>query len=230
MKSSYLFAAAMLGFATPALADPYAYNWSGPYLGIHAGGAWGDASTRDDKKDGVTHPGPFAYNPQGAFGGGTVGYNWQIAGIVVGIEADLGYMNLVGDGIIPSDSSSHQTLTLDGGLYGDATGRIGFLVLPTTLVYGKGGFAFYDGQAKQTSANPGYFQTGTDTFTGWTIGGGVEHFISHDVSVKIEFQHFDFGSQVGSQTSVTDPPIGHVYHNWTDVSADSLKLGVDYHF
>ncbi len=48
--------------------------------------------------------------------------------------------------------------------------------------------------------------------------------------MKVEYQHFDFGSQVGDQTSITDPPIGHVYHNWTDLSFESVKSGAAYHF
>ena len=179
--------------------------------------------------DGVP-PGPFGYSINGFFGGGTAGYNLQIQNIVFGIEGDIGAIDPNGAGIIPSSTVPfHQDTTLDTGLYGDATGRLGLAFGPT-LVYAKGGFAFFDGEARQTTTKPGYVTHGTDTFTGWTIGGGVEHMIDRNWSLKVEYLHFDFGSQVGDQTSTGDPPIGHVYHNWTDLSMDSVKVGLNYKF
>jgi outer membrane immunogenic protein len=143
-------------------------------------------------------------------------------------------MDLSGSGIVGSTHADHhQDLTLGGGVYGDVTGRAGFLLTPATLVYGKGGFAFYDGQAEQATTNPGYAPTGTDTFTGWTAGGGIEHFITTNLSIKVEYLHFDFGTQEGYQTALTaDPPTpaGYKFRNWTDLTADSVKAGLAYHF
>ena len=74
-----------------------------------------------------------------------------MGGIVTGLEGDLGFMNLTGAGIVhSSDPRYYQDITLHGGLYGDATGRLG-LSFGQTLVYGKGGFAFYGGQANQVT-------------------------------------------------------------------------------
>jgi hypothetical protein len=49
-------------------------------------------------------------------------------------------------------------------------------------------------------------------------------------SLKAEYLHFDFGSEQGDQTSISDPPIGHVYENWTVLDADTFKVGINYHF
>jgi outer membrane immunogenic protein len=203
--------------------------WTGFYAGLHAGYAWGDADVRDT--NGGVLPGPFSYDPRGAFGGGTIGYNWRIQGIVVGVEADLGYMDLNGEGRIPSSTPPNfQRITLDGGFYADATLRLGVLLTPSTLVYGKGGFAYFNGEARQKTTKPGYETTGTDAFNGFVIGGGVEHFITSSLSIRAEYLHFDFGSEGGYQTSITDPPIGFKYLNKTDVTADAIKFGVAWHF
>src|SRR6185369_11453291 len=55
----------------PALVSP-AYNWSGFYIGAMGGYGWGTDSGN------------------GGFGGGTVGYNWQLPGsqFVFGVEVD----------------------------------------------------------------------------------------------------------------------------------------------
>lgn len=227
MKLLLTVAAVAMFAASPVSAQDH--NWSGPYVGVHVGGAWGDVTTKDDAKDGVD-PGPFGYNAAGVFGGGTAGYNFQFDRIVVGVEGDVGYMDLSGDGIIPSASNpnAHQDLTLDGGLYGDVTARVGF-AFANTLIYAKGGFAFLNGEANQVTTNPGYKPTGTDGFTGYTIGGGIEQMISQNVSLKLEYLHTEFGSQGGYQTEI-DPPTGHKFRNTTDVDPDTIKLGVAYHF
>lgn len=214
------------------------YNWSGFYAGAHIGGVWGNVDVKDT--DGGVAPGPFSYSPSGAFGGGTAGYNWQRDRVVLGIEGDLGYMDLSGGTTLPSsDPMYHQNLTLDGGLYGDITGRIGVLVTPATLLYGKGGFAFYDGEGEQATTKTYYRPTGTDTFTGWVVGGGIEHFLTPAISIKAEYLHFDFGDQGGSQEKFTTAPKGEVddgtavgskFHNRQSLSADSVKLGIAYHF
>jgi outer membrane immunogenic protein len=215
--------------SSAAFAKPIVYNWNGFYIGAHAGGAWGDVNVTDDVNDGVP-PGPFGYSIDAFIGGGTAGYNLQIDNVVLGVEGDLGVIDPNGSGIIPSSTPpNHQDTTLDSGLYGDVTGRLGLAFGPA-LIYAKGGWAFFDGEAKQTTTKPGFVTHGTDTFEGWTLGGGVEYLLAKNVSVKVEYQHFDFRPEVGDQTSITDPPVGHVYHNWTDLTIDSVNAGVAYHF
>lgn len=204
----------------PYPAAPGQPNWGGMYVGLEAGGAWGDAAVRDTT--GGVLPGPFSYHPSGALAGATVGLNWQAGGLVVGVEGDLGFMNLTGTGVAPSSApGQHQDLTLAAGLYGDASGRLGWAFGPW-LVYGKGGFAFYTGEARQTTTNPGYITTGTGVFTGWVAGAGVERNVGGNMSVRLEYAHFDFGSQGGAQTSIADPPIGFIYANTTKLTSASI--------
>ena len=80
-----------------------AYNWSGFYVGLNAGGAGGD--------DPVTYtplysgaPAAFPavaaangspiFHPAGVTAGGQAGYNWQASQFVLGIEADIEYLDL----------------------------------------------------------------------------------------------------------------------------------------
>ena len=55
------------------------YNWTGFYIGINGGGAWGDS-----KWDSVG-----TFDVSGAMIGGTVGYNWQFSQWVFGLEGDV---------------------------------------------------------------------------------------------------------------------------------------------
>src|SRR5947199_3542853 len=84
--------AADLPRAMPAKAPAYVpvgYNWTGFYLGINGGYAWGRSRWNS-----------FAGNadPAGGMVGGTVGYNWQALGSpwVFGLEGDIDWANLKG--------------------------------------------------------------------------------------------------------------------------------------
>ena len=54
--------------------------------------------------------------------------------------------------------------------------------------------------------------------------------IARNWSIKAEYLHFDFDTEKGNQTSVTDPPIGFVYEDLHDVQVDTVKVGINYHF
>lgn len=228
---------ALCGTAQAQVRNPY--TWTGFYLGADAGYAWGNASTHDDIKDWCSpgdtaciakFVGPFNFNPQGAFGGGLAGYLFQYQNFVVGPEAEFGYLNLQGNRRTDSSNpTKFQELNVDGGMYAVLGGRIGY-AFGRTLVYGKAGWAWYDTDATQTTTNPGYVTHGTGAFDGWAYGGGLEQAIGNGWSIRAEYLHFDLGTKMGDQTSVSDPPIGHVYANWTSINADSVKLGITYRF
>src|SRR3569623_3033010 len=66
--------------AMPVKAPEYmaAYNWTGAYIGINGGGAWGRSSWSGTD-----------FNTSGGMVGGTVGYNWQTGPVVIGHQGDL---------------------------------------------------------------------------------------------------------------------------------------------
>jgi outer membrane immunogenic protein len=226
-RLSFMSVAALLG----AVGAASAADWSGGYAGVHGGGAWGKVSVTNTAQG--VNPGPFTYSTSGAFGGATFGYNFGSGGFVSGIEADVGYMNLNGAGIIPSSSPpDHQDITLRGGLYGDLTGRLGFAT-GESLFYGKGGLVLFGGHANQVTTKSGYAPTPSGTFTGWTLGGGIEHKFSPSMSFKVEYLHFDFGTASGYQTStVADPPtpIGTPFPHHSHATAESVKVGLNWAF
>ncbi|MGO9174392.1 MAG: outer membrane protein [Rhodomicrobium sp.] len=202
-----------------------AVSWAGFYVGAHVGGAWGsDAATVNDANPvDTTHP--FSLDANGVFGGGQLGYNLQRGNIVFGIEADLGGMDLSGSAlnskivnIIPFRTNA------SGGFYGDVTGRLGYAFGPV-LVYGKGGFAYFDGSAKvHVTDNASIPETAASGFTGWTAGGGVEYSLTPAWSVKAEYLHFDFGNEQ-SATNINAECCSYDHH----LTVDTVKAGVNYH-
>src|SRR4051812_46879679 len=132
------------------------YNWTGFYLGINGGGAWGDSDWNG-----------FAVSnrPSGGMIGGTAGYNWQGAGSpwVFGLEGDIDWTNI------------NDTATACGGLncqtknnwLGTVRGRVGY-AFDRFMPYFTGGVAFGD-----VEANIAGLAGSKDTNAGWTAGVGI---------------------------------------------------------
>lgn len=232
-----LAAAGLLVFATQAdAADIYAPPpppvafpvaapaplWTGFYGGAHVGGAWADLSTTD--LDGYwSTPGQRTdQSPSGVFGGGTIGYNGQRGGVVFGLEADFGYMDLNGSkflttpaGYVNDTASSH----ISTGFYGDVTGRLGWAWGPW-LLYGKGGLAVLEATTNVKDSLYANLATNDTTRIGWTAGGGVEYLWNPAWSVKVEYQYFDFGTASSNLASYS---FNH------DLDINTVKFGINYH-
>jgi outer membrane immunogenic protein len=93
------------------------------------------------------------------------------------------------------------------------------------LLYGKGGYAFYDGRANVSTGLAGFTMASTSTFQGWTAGGGVEVMIAPAWSAKIEYLHYGFGSQNATLTGAAG-----VFPYSNQLKLDTMKIGINYHF
>src|SRR6476620_3497642 len=70
-------------------------NWTGFYIGLNVGGQFGHSET-DDLDAYWYDGGEWGYDESGVVAGGQVGYNCQWNWLVLGVEADGGYMDLNG--------------------------------------------------------------------------------------------------------------------------------------
>src|SRR5436190_4032391 len=105
------------------------YTWTGFYLGINGGGGWGSSQW-----DGVD-----TFDLSGGLIGGTIGYNWQFAGAVVGAEGDIDWSGIKGTTTVlcaPGCETRNKWLAT-------ARGRLGF-AFDRFLPYFTGGLALGD--------------------------------------------------------------------------------------
>ncbi len=97
--------------------------------------------------------GVFSGDTNGFIGGGQLGYNWQFANWVAGLEADIrGVGNKITDGqnvtvglaapFLASFVMTNLSLTKEMDYFGTVRGRLGWLAYPSLLVYGTGGLAY----------------------------------------------------------------------------------------
>jgi outer membrane immunogenic protein len=189
--------AADMPIKAPRYVEP-AGNWTGWYIGAHAGAAWQktDLTTDSTLYNGIT--GTYIPNPNASFsktgfiGGGQIGYNWQHGNFVFGVEGDIS--GLSGRASTSFDSG-YTTGTYSSKIRWLSTvrGRFG-LAVGDTMAYMTAGVAF---GGVRNSATIDYLETtysSSKTKTGWTVGGGVEHMLSRNWTVGLEGLFVDLGN------------------------------------
>jgi outer membrane immunogenic protein len=220
--------------AAPA---PPPCDWSGFYVGIHAGGAWGSWTAND--LDGWNFPNPsWDYDVAGFNGGGQAGYNFQFGQFVVGFEGDIGYMNLGLDhrAVQPNHTSGNDTSAdNDSDFYGTARLRLGYSVNNKWLFFVSGGgiglndkFQVVD---KCTTGACGggalQDQKQSDFLFGWTIGGGVEYAFNCHWSMKLEYLYFGLEDNTVTELDATNSPF---HFSTTNNDGNIVRLGLNFKF
>jgi outer membrane immunogenic protein len=179
--------------------------WAGPYIGVNGGAVWHRTETDTTTILGTSYDSARTQATGGTFGG-QVGYNWQSQNFVYGLEADANWI---------SAKKSHQQDATGPGftfllvhttkLTWLATARArGGIAFGRTLVYGTGGLAVGGVERHWNMVSPSCCDgvTSNKTRTGWTAGGGIEHFISNPhVTVKAEALYVDLGRTTASSAS-----------------------------
>jgi opacity protein-like surface antigen len=211
------------GYKDEAVYIPAAV-WQGFYFGGHAGWSWSDIGAGNNILIlGSSSLQLGTLSNSNIFGGAQIGYNIQAGNFVLGVETDLGGMDAGASGsfVDPGNKSRILYVSSQGGFYGDITGRAGFS-LGNALIYAKAGFAFFTGGVKVSDPYDGFGQN-SGTFTGWTVGAGVEYALSPNWSVKGEYQYFDFDN--GNFSCCLSSTGGRIDDN---ITSNTFKIGVNY--
>ena len=180
---------------------PLFYNWTGIYVGAHAGGGRADLGVGD--------------TGTGFIGGGQVGYNYQINQWVFGLEADVAGSGIKNNLLTIGTPFGLVTANFNWNSLTTLTSRFGY-AFDNWLVYGKAGGAWAD---VSVSVNTPFFGASAGgTASGWVAGVGAEYAFRNNWSAKVEYNHFDFGGDSG--TFITG----------NTVTVNAVKAGVNYHF
>ncbi len=169
-------------------------SWTGLYFGVHGGRFYGH--TKVEENGVVTEP-DAATN--GQVGGLLGGYNWQTGPWVFGVEGDIGYSNAHGNGVRGTTTSSPNQYDVNWIAHG--RGRIGY-DYNQWLLFVAGGIAVAD-----FTFTPGediVDVTCGGTFTGFSIGGGVERALAPGLIVRGEYLYDDFGSKTYNMMGMSD--------------------------
>lgn len=231
-----------LGLAAPAsaadlAARPYTkappmvaavYDWSGFYIGINGGG--GSAHTCWDFVGvGGALTGEGCHNATGGTVGGQIGYRWQSAQWVFGVEGQGNWADFSGDNVsllFPGGAlvtGDRNRSRIDS--FGLITGQVGY-AWNNVLLYVKGGAAVV-GDKFDIYAAPGTPGAGTllasarDTRWGGTVGAGLEYGFAPNWSVGVEYDHIFLGDVTRGFTT----PVGGLLFQ-TDRIRQDVDMGL----
>lgn len=167
------------------------FNWTGVYLGGALGGGLGFAQA--SSRVGAVSAG-FNGGSQGLLGGFLAGGDWQFSPqALVGIMADYTFQGLSGGNNLASPLGSVYE-TIDQNRQWSVMGRLGWLAVPSTLVYAAAGFSQLNIRAT-AGANVGgaaLFAQRDVAFSGFTVGGGIETVVTGGWTTRLEYRFGQF--------------------------------------
>ncbi len=257
----------LIPFATLCLIGPSnasaAKSWEGFYGGLSIGqrtliADWAQTGLYDTE-------GPYLmdtnFTRSSRDGAGYVslytGYNWLINNdVVAGVELSAGYADnqssanrlyLPVTPVTPEVLPATAATTLKSDWDVKFRGRLGYLVTPSTLLYGAVGVAVTQLEATTTCQGPvGWVcfgpdrkETVSETLFGWTAGVGVEHAFSDRVLARAEYSYTDYertsfmaqrsGKDTFDTTSYSGSAVAGIKGR-ADLTTQALSLGLTYRF
>ena len=182
--------------AAPMMMAPVASSgWDGVYVGANVGYAWGTATdTTNSANTGKT---------TGWLAGAQLGYNLHVSdSIVLGVQGDIDWTNETGTAV-------NVTATEKWG--GAVVARAG-VDLGQWMPYVEAGVAFANADGGPTGG-----PTQNHTYTGWTVGAGVQVMLAQSLSADLEYRYNNYGNQsyFGTPVSFND---------------SQVRVGLNYHF
>jgi len=209
--------------APPVVAPVPVFTWTGCYIGGHGGFATqqkyyeltpteiNDSILENvhgvdfsfDTPSGFTS---FSHDPYGGFGGGQVGCQYQWDKWVIGIEGSGSWARIGGDSgginlpISPPASDKQVSFNSRTDWFASVTGKFGYTG-GRWLVYSKAGVAWdhtkfsADGFIGGPPDKKGLHLTDSDTRIGWTTGVGIEFAALPNLTIFLEYDHYDFGKR-----------------------------------
>lgn len=208
----------------PALAA--VYDWTGFYIGVNAGVGLGRDRFQHDFL-GVGSVYSFYASPQGGFGGGQIGYNWQtgsvLGPIVFGVEADIQGAGLSDDRTSFNEGAVLRNYNQKLDWFGTARGRIGIAKGPV-LSYVTAGFAYANVKTSASATFGGVTNTFSNERTqgGWVVGSGVEAALGGNWTGKIEYLYLNLGNHSDIATLGAATPIN------TELRENIFRVGLNY--
>jgi outer membrane immunogenic protein len=210
------------------------YDWSGFYIGMNGGGGWSrkcwEIGPRVNPNIIVavvnlpaTDEG--CHDATGGVIGGQVGYRWQRAAWVFGLEAQGNWANLSGSNLsnpLALGAVATNRTKIDSiGLF---TGQVGYAA-NNILFYMKGGaMVVNDKYEGFTTATGVVFDRASETRWGGAIGAGIDFGITPNIVLGVDYMHGFMGCQTVTMTSVATGLLSRTDRICQDVDMVTARL------
>jgi len=200
-------------YVAPMPPIPASYNWTGGYVGLRLGAPVGDNFWAERSVGAESDADNWSGTPYGV----TAGYDmqngdWVFGGALDYSRGDISASSLTSAtfGCIAScDTVIEDTLALR-----IRAGR----AFDRTLIFATAGVA----AGNVIARTPGGLPLGEDRLTGWTAGVGVEHAVTNQFSISIEYLHTNLGR--------LEIPLSCGTDCYTDVRFGTVRLGANFRF
>jgi len=215
---------------------PMVYNWTGFYIGAHAGYGWGTLTSTATSAS-ASFPDGFVFDDtheKGPLGGGQLGYNYQIGQFVLGIEGELSWSGIDGDETSTNPANLRYAMTHTKLPWiADVAGRAGY-AWNNWLLFAKGGAVWTHVDADSTTYSGAGAVLGTasgsENRSGWLIGGGAEWGFAAHWSAKLEYNYMDFGTTNVARNVLTGASAGTTNYRDQNLKLNVIKVGLNYRF
>ena len=217
MKRSVLaasVAAAALAMSSgTALADATAF--AGHYIGVDVGYGFGEANSERwgaTPAYGLTQ---LDADLNGVSFGAHAGHNMLLGTMwIIGVEAGVNYSGLEGDDNGSGGDNNEFTADWEASLQA----HVGFSINNHTMLYATGGYSWLGGDSNVTNAP---IESVSETFSGWTVGGGVEVMLAPNLSGRLQYRHTNYDAE--NLFFPLQP-----YNMETGPSVDEVSVGVSW--
>jgi len=177
----------------PAMIPSPIYDWSGFYIGINGGGGFSHKCWDLDVDPGGPLGPEGCHDASGGTLGGQIGYRWQMATWVFGLEAQGNWADFRGDNVSQLFPALRNESHI--GAFGLFTGQIGY-AWNNALVYVKGGAAVTDDRYREfLVATSALTDVANETRWGAALGVGFEYGFAPNWSFGLEYDHLFMGSR-----------------------------------
>lgn len=195
---------------------PAIHDWTGPYIGVHAGYGWSTHTT-----DFFVGAGPVpaatgsTSNSRGVWGV-QAGYDADLDGLMWGIEVDFSY---IGDRAAHTLAGFSPDVRMDW--VSSARLKLG-VTWDAFMIYGTGGAAM--SEVRMRELNTGW--STEDYRFGWVAGAGAEVSLTPEWSLRGEWLYYDFGKDRNNIILAGAPTPG-IRH---DMNMHTVRAGLNYRF
>ena len=165
------------------------YNWTGFYIGPQGGWGWGESDIDDNGLTALDD----TVDIDGFFVGGLAGAQWQWNWAVLGVEAEGNWSDIDGEedlgGIVGGNFINSEI-----EWFGSVSGKLG-VAWNRVLLYGTGGVSFAEIETGQRVPGLGLAFNDSETYVGWTAGGGVDFAATNHLILGVQYRFYDFGEE-----------------------------------